>query len=83
MAAKQILLPGNLQPYEVSEPVCPEELQDVRGLAYDLHDTLMECRNRYGAGRAIASPQLGAMKRVLHVRIDDVSTINPDPVDTE
>ncbi len=80
MAVRQILLLGNPQLFEVSEPVCPEEMRDIPGLVCDLHDTLMDFRNRYGVGRAIASPQIGVMKRLLYMCIDNVSTvfINPE-----
>ena len=80
MAVRQILLLGNPQLYGISESVRHEELQDIHELVSDLHDTLMHFRNRYDAGRAIAAPQIGVMKRLLYMCIDDVSTvfINPE-----
>lgn len=39
----------------------------------------MEFRKRYGAGRAIAAPQIGVMKRLIYMNIDKpVVIINPE-----
>jgi peptide deformylase len=83
MAARQILLLGNPQLYEISELVRPEEIDDVRGVVSDLHDTLMEFRSQYGVGRAIAAPQIGVMKRLIYMCVDDASTVfvNPELTD--
>jgi len=38
----------------------------------------MDFRSRYGAGRAITAPQIGVMKRVIYMHIDEpVVFINP------
>jgi peptide deformylase len=83
MAARQILLLGNPQLYEISELVRPEEIDDVRGVVSDLHDTLMEFRSQYGVGRAIAAPQIGVMKRLIYMCVDDAATVfvNPELTD--
>ncbi|MHC4191480.1 MAG: peptide deformylase [Planctomycetota bacterium] len=83
MAARQILLLGNPQLYGISELVRLEEVEAVRGLVSDLHDTLMDFRSQYGVGRAIAAPQIGVMKRLTYMCVDDVSTvfINPELTD--
>ncbi|MFW9889885.1 MAG: peptide deformylase [Candidatus Thorarchaeota archaeon] len=70
MTVKDILLLGNPILYEVSDPVEKEELSDVESISRDLHDTMMEFRRKYGAGRAIASPQIGMMKRIIYMHID-------------
>jgi len=70
MAAREICLLGNPQLYEVSMPVREHELDAIRDIVKDLHDTLMDFRRRYGAGRAIAAPQIGVMKRLLYMHID-------------
>ena len=78
MAVKEVLLLGNPQLYQVSTAVHGEELDDVRKIVADLHDTLLDFRHRYGAGRAIAAPQIGAMKRLLYMHIDKpIVFINP------
>ena len=45
-----------------------------------MHDTLLDFRKRYGAGRAIAAPQVGVMKRLIYMRLGDVSTVFINPV---
>jgi peptide deformylase len=83
MTVRQILLLGNPRLYEISERVGSEEVDDIRGVVNDLHDTLMEFRSQYGVGRAIAAPQIGVMKRLIYMCIDDVSTVfvNPELTD--
>jgi peptide deformylase len=78
MAAREILLLGNPQLYESSKPIRVQELEGIRNLVKDLHDTLMDFRGRYGVGRAIAAPQIGAMKRLVYVYIDrPMAFVNP------
>lgn len=67
---KQILKLGDAQLYEVSEPVQKEERTQMLDWVKDLHDTLMEYRRVYGAGRAIAAPQIGLKKRLIYMHID-------------
>jgi peptide deformylase len=78
MPIREILLLGNPRLYEVSVPVGKAELDTMAGLVQDLHDTLLDFRRRYGAGRAIAAPQIGVMKRLVYMYIDHpVTFINP------
>ena len=70
MAVREILLLGNPQLYEISELVQAEELGRLKFVVNDLHDTLMHFRAQYGAGRAIAAPQIGVMKRLIYMNID-------------
>jgi peptide deformylase len=78
MPIREILLLGNPRLYEVSVPVGKAELDTMAGLVQDLHDTLLDFRRRYGAGRAIAAPQIGVMKRLVYMYIDHpVAFINP------
>lgn len=75
---REILLLGNKQLYEVSEGVKREEIPHLKRVIEDLHDTLMDYRRRYGAGRAIAAPQIGVRKRLIYMNIDKpVVLINP------
>lgn len=80
MAVKPILLLGNPKLYEISQPVYQTELQDMAGIVSDLQDTLMDFRKKHGTGRAIAAPQIGAMKRVIYMNVGNRSTvfINPE-----
>ncbi len=78
MSVRDVLLLGNLQLYEKSEPVQKEELERLHGVISDLHDTLMDFKKRYGAGRAIAAPQIGVMKRLIYMYINEPKVlINP------
>ena len=78
MAVRQILVLGNPQLNETAAMVGEEEIEDIKPLMADLHDTLMDFKKRYRAGRGIASPQIGVMKRVIYLYIDKpVVIINP------
>ena len=78
MTVQEILLLGNPQLYEVSQPVEKKEIDKIRGVVSDLHDTLMDFRKRHGVGRAIAAPQIGVMKRLIYMHIDSPTVIiNP------
>lgn len=78
MAIREILLLGNPKLYKVSETVQESELKELAPIVNDLHDTLIDFRNKYGAGRAIAAPQIGIFKRLLYMYIDEpVIFINP------
>lgn len=78
MPIKEILLLGNPQLYKTSETIVLEEMEYIRGVIRDLHDTLMDFRRKYGVGRAIAAPQIGVMKRLIYMNIDSPTVfINP------
>ncbi len=69
MAIRNILLLGNPKLYEASRPVERDEVPSLSSTLRDLHDTLMNFRRRYGAGRAIAAPQIGVMKRLVYMNL--------------
>lgn len=78
MAVRQVMLLGNPQLYERSRMVREEEIEDIEPLIEDLHDTLMDFKKRFAVGRAIASPQMGVMKRLIYMHIDEpLVIINP------
>lgn len=78
MTAREILLLGNPQLYIVSEDIKQSELESLKPIIQDLHDTMMAFRVQYGAGRAIAAPQIGVMKRLIYMHIDKPTVfINP------
>jgi peptide deformylase len=55
-----------------------QEVQALEPVIADLHDTLLDFREKHGAGRAIAAPQIGVMKRLIYVHIDQPLVIfNP------
>ena len=76
---KEILLLGNPKLYQKSEPVLFGELDSLNEIVDDLHDTLMDFRNKYGSGRAISAPQIGVQKRIIYMHITEpVVFINPE-----
>jgi peptide deformylase len=78
MAVKEILLLGNPRLYEKSGQLREADLETAAEVVKDLHDTLIDFRKSYGAGRAIAAPQIGYMKRLIYMCIENpVAFINP------
>ena len=78
MAVREILLLGNPKLYQVCEPVSRDEVEGLAPVVADLRDTLLDFRVRWGAGRAIAAPQIGVMKRLVYMEIDRPQVfINP------
>jgi len=78
MGVREVLRLGNPRLYEASTPVDRGELPALRQVVRDLHDTMMAFREEYNAGRAIAAPQIGAMKRLVYMNINEpVVFINP------
>jgi peptide deformylase len=78
MPVRDILLLGNPRLYEVSEAIQEEDLKHLPAVVSDLHDTLLEFRRKYGAGRAIAACQIGFAKRLIYMLIDrPVVFVNP------
>ncbi|RPJ27178.1 MAG: peptide deformylase [Planctomycetaceae bacterium] len=78
MAVKEILLLGNPALYERSVEVAEEDRADLGALIEDLHDTLLDFRGRYGAGRAIAAPQIGVRKRLIYLHlVEPMVFVNP------
>lgn len=67
MALKEILMLGSPDLYRPSEPVEQNELSLIKDIAADLHDTLLDFRNKHEMGRAIAAPQIGVFKRVIYM----------------
>ena len=67
---REILKLGNPQLYEISTEITEDERSQVTGWVADLHDTLMAYREQYGAGRAVAAPQIGVRKRLLYAYMD-------------
>ena len=78
MAIRKIFQLGNPKLYEISEPIKKSEVPELENVIQDLHDTLVDFRAKYDAGRAIASPQIGIMKRMIYMYIDKPTVfINP------
>ncbi len=78
MAIRQILLLGNPKLYQKSEDVKIADLGEIKQIVVDLHDTMLDFRQRHGMGGGIAAPQIGVMKRLIYMFDDSPSVfINP------
>ena len=74
---RKILLLGDEQLYEVSAEVDKKEISQIRNTITNLHDTLMDYRNRYGADEPFLSSNRNP-KRIIYMFLDHpVVFINP------
>jgi peptide deformylase len=79
MAVNDILLLGNPLLYEKSVPVNRNEINQLLPQINLMFDTVLDFRAKYGAGRAIAAPQIGLLKRIICLNTDKrVAMINPE-----
>ncbi len=64
------------------EPIAKPSSAAVRVVVDDLRETLRDWQSRFGSGRAIAAPQIGAPVRVVYVEMERPwPLINPEIVD--
>jgi peptide deformylase len=77
---EKVLKLGNPVLYQKSSPVQKEELNSLLPVIQDLHDILFEFRAIHNAGRAVAAPQIGAMKRLIYMNSDGKSSVIINPV---
>jgi peptide deformylase len=79
MAVREILLLGNENLYKVCEEVSGDNIEKARRIVEDLHDTIIDFRGKYGFGRAIASPQISELFRIIYMNFDNnsIALINP------
>jgi len=78
MKLSMILPLGDPRLYEICSPVEKHEIPSLKPAIKDLHDIILEFRAKYNAGRAVAAPQIGVMKRLICMNIDrPVVIINP------
>jgi peptide deformylase len=79
MALSDILLLGNPLLWEQAEPVKKAELKQLLPKIDLMFETVVDFRKKYGAGRAIAAPQIGLLKRIICLNTDKrVAMINPE-----
>ncbi|MCG6186058.1 peptide deformylase [Maribellus maritimus] len=79
MAVKDILLLGDPKLYEESAPVKKTELNELLPHFNLMFETVLDFQKKYGAGRGIAAPQIGLLKRIICLNIDKpVAIINPE-----
>ena len=79
MKLEKVLKLGNPILYQKSSPVQKEELNSLVPVIHDLHDILFEFRTIHNAGRAVAAPQIGVMKRLIYMNVDGKSSIIINP----
>lgn len=78
MGVEKILLLGDQRLHQVSASLSEDDLPEIKKIVAELHETMMDFRKVYNAGRAIAAPQIGAFKRIIYMHIDEpVIMINP------
>lgn len=78
MTAKKILRLGNPELYRKCEEVQSNEMDYIKTVVADMRDTLLDFRERFGFGLAIAAPQIGVRKRLVYAHIGtDLVLINP------
>lgn len=78
MPVRPILQLGAPALYEPSGEVRRGDLEGLGAVVRDLADTMMDFRARYGAGRAIAAPQIAAPIRLVYLDTGEpVVLINP------
>lgn len=82
MAIHRIRLLGDPILRTRCEPITAPKSTAVRIIADDLRETLRDWQSRFGSGRGIAAPQIGAPVRIIHIEMDRPWTlINPEIVD--
>ncbi|MCB0376548.1 MAG: peptide deformylase, partial [Sinomicrobium sp.] len=63
-------------------PVQPDEVADLQPAIDTMAACILAFREKYGAGRAIAAPQIGLMKRMVVMNIDEpIPFFNPELFD--
>ncbi|PAB59654.1 peptide deformylase [Anaeromicrobium sediminis] len=79
MAVRDILLLGDKRLYEKSIDIKKDEIDKARKILEELHDTMMDFKEKYGFGRAIAAPQINEFYRVIYFNLDgkSIDFINP------
>lgn len=79
MAIREILLLGNENLYKVCKKVSRNEITKVSQIVEDLDDTIMNFREKYGFGRAIAAPQINELFRIIYMNLNGNSTVFINP----
>jgi len=67
MAVREILLLGNEDLYSISSEISPEQIEKAKRISIDLHDTMLDFKEKYRFGRAIAAPQIGEFWRIIYM----------------
>jgi peptide deformylase len=82
MAVRPVRLLGDPVLRSECEPITKPRSAAVRLVADDLQETLRELKTRYGMGRGLSAPQIGAPLRLIYIEIDKPwYLLNPSIVD--
>lgn len=82
MALSEIKLLGDPILYAKCSPVEASELKGLQQTVEQMARLVLEFREKYGAGRAIAAPQVGVLKRLVVLNIDKpIALYNPELFD--
>jgi len=82
MHLEDILLLGDPRLYEMCDPVERSEVAALKPVVDGMANVILKFRAKYNAGRAIAAPQVGVMKRLIVMNMDEpVAIINPELFD--
>lgn len=77
-----VLLLGDPRLYVPCTPVEPHEVEELQPIIAGMANIVQEFRATYHAGRAIAAPQVGVMKRLVVMHIDrTIPFFNPELFD--
>ncbi|MEY7999689.1 peptide deformylase [Clostridium sp. Mt-5] len=79
MAIREILLLGNKDLYKTSREISEDNIDKAKQIVRDLQDTMLDFREKYGFGRAIAAPQINELFRIIYMNFDgkSIAFINP------
>lgn len=77
MASREILQLGNPTLWQSAERITDISSSDTVALIRDLSDTLASFREATGYGRGIAAPQIGALKRMIFIRMQPTGFAGP------
>ncbi len=78
MKLDDMLMLGDPRLHRVCDEITRDELPRVREWASGLDSIILQVREKYGFGRAVAAPQMGIFKRLVCMHIDEpVVMINP------
>lgn len=77
MASREILQLGNPTLWQRAERITDISSSDTAALIRDLGDTLASFREATGYGRGIAAPQIGALKRMIFIRMQPTGFAGP------
>jgi peptide deformylase len=79
MALSEIIKLGDPRLFEKAMTVNSEELPELIPFFEKMDRLILEFRNKYGRGRAIAAPQIGLMKRIICINTGKPQVlINPE-----